>query len=478
MRRARQPVPGARAGAMFLTIKIKIILAVAAIIGLVVWFLVFLLNAQFAIVDITDRVLKNNVQAIQTAADLKHAFILYDDTIFRYLATDDPTSLEESRRTQEIISRRIDQMRGVVKSDIERLLLSELTREIRVYYRQVQDLLRGFASVDRKKNILALVMRADEEAAGKKLPTIAQEHAVALLTAEGRARLTRIYTSCEKLVDINRVRLEEAQRNIDTIMRRSTTSVFRLGGAVLGVILMISLVLAVGIIHPLAGLLRGVHKVAAGDLDLEIPVKTGDEVGKLTQAFNTMTRKLKEEHGKLLTQTITDQLTGVHNFRYFQEFLSNEFSRATRYTTPFSLLIIDIDHFKHYNDTSGHQMGNVILKDVAIIMKEALRREDFLARYGGEEFVIVLPETPAAAGRKVAERIRLSIEQSEFPAGEKQPGGRLTISLGGASFPPNGDFTISLIPKQFIEQADQALYEAKRSGRNRVVWFGAAAGDA
>ncbi|MFH1282789.1 MAG: diguanylate cyclase [bacterium] len=443
----------------------------ACIIGLVLWFLAFLLNGQLEMVDIFNKVLADNFQAISVAEGLKHNFIIYDDSVFRYLVTDDKTILNESQRTKQKISEKIMQMRKMVNSNTEKQLLIELDKEIKIYYSQVQDLIKDFKSVGQKKKILGLLLRADEKAVGKEIPKLEQEHTVALLTAEGRARLTKIYTMCEKLVDINRSRLEDAEENVGMILSQSQDSAFRSGSVIILIIIFIALILIVSIVSPLSKLLAGVKKVTEGNLDLEIQVKSGDEVGKLTNSFNTMTRKLKEEHNKLLTQTITDQLTGVHNFRFFQEFLNNELGRAVRYESPITLLIADIDYFKHYNDTNGHQMGNVVLKDVAMIMKESLRREDFIARYGGEEFVIVLPETPENGGKKVAERIRQSVEQYEFPLGEKQPNKRLTVSIGGTSFSPKGDFSKGIIGKQLIEEADKALYEAKQKNRNRVEWF-------
>lgn len=456
---------------MFLSIKTKIFFAIACILGLAAWLLVFLLSGQLEMVDIFNKVITDNFKAIQVAENLKHNFVLYDDYIFRYLVTDDSELFKESRNVQKKVAESLKLIKKIVKSNTEKERIIELEKELDVYYMQVQNLIKGFKTVEKKKAIMEILKQMDKGAAKKKMPKLEQEHAIALLTAEGRSRLIRIYSLCEKLVDINRARLEEAEGNISNIMSNSKESAFRIGGSVLAGILFIALVLSISIVSPLSNLLAGVKKVTEGDLELEIPVKSGDEVGRLTTSFNTMTRKLKDEHKKLLEQTITDQLTGLHNFRYFQDFFKNELSRSARHETPFSLLLIDIDYFKHYNDTNGHQMGNLVLKDASARMKESLRREDFIARYGGEEFIIVLPETPKPGAVRAAERIRLEVEHYEFPMGEKQPNKRLTISIGGTSFPRGGDFSKPVVAKQLVEEADKALYEAKKKGRNRVEWF-------
>jgi diguanylate cyclase (GGDEF)-like protein len=292
-----------------------------------------------------------------------------------------------------------------------------------------------------------------------------QRQTLALLSAEGRARLTRLYSQCEKLVDISRAKLEDAQARVRQTVERAERAAVWTAAAAGGGTLIVAAVLALSLISPLKNLLRGVGKVTAGDLTVELPVEGADEVGRLTQEFNAMIRQLRDKQERLLAETVTDSLTELHNFRYFQSRLKDEISRAARHQRPFGLLILDIDHFKHYNDTNGHQMGNVLLKQMAATLREALRREDFIARYGGEEFVAILPETDRAGAAVVAERLRQAIEQTDFPARGSQPGGRLTVSVGGALFPSDASVAAGL-----IEKADKALYAAKKAGRNRVVW--------
>jgi diguanylate cyclase (GGDEF)-like protein len=161
--------------------------------------------------------------------------------------------------------------------------------------------------------------------------------------------------------------------------------------------------------------------------------------------------------------SITDGLTGLYNHRYFKKRLENELVRAQRYNHSLSLVFFDVDHFKNYNDTLGHPAGDVALKTVAHILKSSIRKSDIAVRYGGEEFCVILPEGDIQSAFNFAERLRKQIESYHFAKEEVQPNGKLTISLGVASFPNNADS-----PKQLINKADAALYNAKGTGRNRT----------
>lgn len=168
-------------------------------------------------------------------------------------------------------------------------------------------------------------------------------------------------------------------------------------------------------------------------------------------------------------QAVTDGLTGLFNYRYFRAMLEQEFKRAVRYKRPLSMLMIDIDYFKHYNDTNGHRMGDEVLYVVATLLKQACRDVDFLVRYGGEEFAILLPETTVDEAYAVAERIRSSIAEHPFPNGPSQPGGKLTVSIGISGYPGDAHSNIEL-----VDYADAALYSAKRLSRNRICLYNSA----
>ncbi len=162
-----------------------------------------------------------------------------------------------------------------------------------------------------------------------------------------------------------------------------------------------------------------------------------------------------------------DELTGLCNFRLFREHLSRELQQAERYGSPLSIVMVDIDDFKHYNDTNGHEAGNEVLATMARLLADSLRRSDVPARYGGEEFVLVLPATSKADARLVAERARAAIEQHPFPHRETQPGGALTVSMGVATCPADGRDERNL-----VRHADQAMYVAKARGKNQVYLYG------
>jgi diguanylate cyclase (GGDEF)-like protein len=165
--------------------------------------------------------------------------------------------------------------------------------------------------------------------------------------------------------------------------------------------------------------------------------------------------------------SITDELTGLANRRHFHDILNREFTLTQRYSSSLSLIMIDIDHFKKYNDCHGHLQGDVVLKKVATTLLHNTRGIDLACRFGGEEFVILLPKTTTTGALIAAEKLRSVIETETFAGeSESQPEGRLTLSLGVASYP---DDTSDI--HHLLELADQALYMAKQQGRNRVVSF-------
>ena len=133
---------------------------------------------------------------------------------------------------------------------------------------------------------------------------------------------------------------------------------------------------------------------------------------------------------------------------------------------PVSLLIMDVDFFKNYNDTLGHPAGDEVLRQLSAILKHTVRDNDIVARYGGEEFAIILPSTGKKGAAALAERIRKKVEKHKFPDEEVQPNGTLTISIGCATYPDD-----AVIMEDLIVAADRALYSAKAQGRNRVVFF-------
>jgi two-component system, cell cycle response regulator len=164
----------------------------------------------------------------------------------------------------------------------------------------------------------------------------------------------------------------------------------------------------------------------------------------------------------------TDGLTELHNYRFFQQRLSIELNRAQRFNRPLSLIMLDLDHFKAYNDIYGHQAGDQALRQLARLLRHSSRGYDLVARYGGDEFVIILPETSRKMAAEVAERIRGAVEKAGVEGPRQDPSGHFTASLGIASFPEDATEMGELIRK-----ADLALYHAKTRGRNCVSSYAA-----
>jgi diguanylate cyclase (GGDEF)-like protein len=193
-------------------------------------------------------------------------------------------------------------------------------------------------------------------------------------------------------------------------------------------------------------------------------LKDGDylRVGNCIYRFLSGGNIEAEYHEEIYRLTIIDALTQIHNRRYLLEFLERELARSTRHHRPLALILFDIDHFKKINDQIGHLAGDYALREIAAMIKTSIRVEDLFARYGGEEFALVLVETAKPGALDVAERIRRRIEQQKFTF--DGTAFQATVSLGVAFT----DGTDKIASKDLIQQADEKLYEAKRTGRNRV----------
>ncbi len=186
-----------------------------------------------------------------------------------------------------------------------------------------------------------------------------------------------------------------------------------------------------------------------------------DRVQELLRVFATMASQAIY-NSRLLHMATTDSLTGLYNHKHFAQRVTEECARARRHRTDLSLLMIDIDNFKSFNDQHGHVIGDKVLLLVSRSLRDNVRVHDVPARYGGEEFAVLLPQTPIEGASRLAEKLRASIEQLPLRFGEKKL--TITISVGAAEF----DSLIMDTPASFIQAADEALYQAKSAGRNRV----------
>ncbi|MFA5224527.1 MAG: sensor domain-containing diguanylate cyclase [Candidatus Omnitrophota bacterium] len=226
-----------------------------------------------------------------------------------------------------------------------------------------------------------------------------------------------------------------------------------------------------------------VIKILGSNELLLIPLKAKDRVNGIIIADNFITKDpitkddirmltmlanqagLAIENSQLFELTAerahTDYLTNLWNHGYFQLLLQAEMEKAKATKTKLSLIAIDIDNFKVYNDTLGHQAGDKILKDLARLLRNQSRKMDHVCRYGGEEFTIILPQTEQKEAYMIAERLRVDIQRYPFLNEEIFPNKTLTVSLGIATFPENG-----LLPAELITSSDKSLYKAKNQGKN------------
>jgi diguanylate cyclase (GGDEF)-like protein len=263
--------------------------------------------------------------------------------------------------------------------------------------------------------------------------------------------------------------LSQAQ-GFELVNRFRNLTILVLGGLFV-VVGLLAYGLGLMLVRPLERLTHGAGRVAAGDFDVALPVVTGGELGYLTSVFNDMVAKLRQskqeveavnetlrqKNAQLERLSLTDPLTGLYNRRQLMAVLQGELRRAARTGHEFAILMLDVDHFKTFNDAFGHQAGDAALTKVGEIFRTSLREVDCAARYGGEEFVALLPETGIERATEVAERICEAVRRERFE--DEQ----MTISIGVACYPAQGTTLESV-----IASADGALYQAKRLGRDCV----------
>ncbi|MBL7715077.1 MAG: sensor domain-containing diguanylate cyclase [Bdellovibrionales bacterium] len=177
-------------------------------------------------------------------------------------------------------------------------------------------------------------------------------------------------------------------------------------------------------------------------------------------------KDLKVANEKLEIMATVDEMTKLHNFRYFKTMIAQEHERAERFKTPYSIVFCDIDNFKHYNDRNGHPAGDALLKEMAGVIQECARNTDLCARYGGEEFVMLCPQITWEQAVVLAERVKAKVTAHPFPHAEAQPLKCISFSIGVASYPANGATW-----NEVVHHADQAMYWSKTHGRNQVTTF-------
>ncbi len=190
-----------------------------------------------------------------------------------------------------------------------------------------------------------------------------------------------------------------------------------------------------------------------------------DTIKSQNLELKELNKTLKAKNEELYRLSVTDKLTGVYNRLYLMDALSKEFARSHRHHMDLSCIILDIDHFKKFNDTYGHQVGDDVLVQTAQLVKSLLRQEDYFGRYGGEEFLLILPDIDISGALKVAEKVRETIEEARYSIDILRLS--VTVSLGISDI-RSGDIRSG---EALVHNADLALYEAKKTGRNRSIAF-------
>ncbi len=215
-------------------------------------------------------------------------------------------------------------------------------------------------------------------------------------------------------------------------------------------------------------LTRAIGAMGRGHLRQRVEVDSHDEVGVMAAAFNQMSAELAESHAQIRAQaallrelSIHDDLTGLHNRRYFREQAAKAYATALRYNQPLTVMICDVDHFKVVNDVYSHAVGDAVLTELAGVLHAGTRETDIVARYGGEEFVVVFPQTTVLQAAALCERLRERIALYDWD--RVHPGVRVTLSLG-----LDGNLSLGSMDAM-LAAADARMYEAKAAGRNRVV---------
>ncbi len=390
-----------------------------------------------AIGNVATIVINKHMPMVMALNEMEISLQKQDNSVHRFMITNDKIWLDEYEKQRMNYDRASNDTRRFATEDVENDHLTE-----------IDELYAQYDGITRQ------MVMAQKQSPGK---------AVRLLESKDEY-LTRIQTLLDEMEGVRQgmtiVRQEQVR---DTLRRHSVVGYGFLVTIALCFIVLWSYLLRY-LVQPLSLLLEGIRNFTRGNTEVQIPKIGKDELGELQDAFNEMSREIAVERKKLRNESQSDALTGLFNMRYFRIQLAEEFSRSQRYGRPLTLLMIDVDNFKAYNDRNGHPAGDIVLKEVSRIFIRNVRGTDIVARYGGEEFVVLLPETPLDSGVSVAEKIRKAVEEHYFPFAASQGGQKVTVSIGVASYP---DVHVTS-DQDLIESSDKALYSAKKDGRNRV----------
>jgi diguanylate cyclase (GGDEF)-like protein len=379
-----------------------------------------------------------------------------------------------AQRLQLLIQRAmIAEHDAVAKESVDPAARDRLNEAHRSVQKLFDDLRRGPFALPEER---ALIQAAREEwQQGRQLsdalfatPRPSLDHAFVREIERAHVHHNR---ALEKLDQVHTLGQQEmnAQLAYAISLRRKTLLgagfVFAVG---LGIAITVGMALARSVLTPLRTLERGAERFGAGDLSSRVQPIGHDELAQLAGTFNAMADKLAQSQALLRELSTRDSLTGLVNYRELHRQLADEMDRSRRYGRPFSLVMLDIDHFKSINDHYGHMAGDKALRALAALIRGEVRPTDVVARYGGEEFVLVLPETAGPGAVTLAERLRVRVAGHALAVTADHTIS-MTVSIGVASYPDGANSV-----QKLLSAADQALYAAKSAGRNRVCrWDGA-----
>jgi diguanylate cyclase (GGDEF)-like protein len=282
-------------------------------------------------------------------------------------------------------------------------------------------------------------------------------------------RYQKLETVCHTILgelqliqDMANREINQAEEEVNRVERTAILTMLVTLAAGLAIVVRVGMLLGRSVLQPMGRLGEGAEQLASGHLHYRLPIDRQDEFGALMGTFNQMAAALQEGQHALKNMAISDSLTALNNHREFFRLLQEEVDRSCRYEHAVSLLMIDLDKFKDINDKKGHLAGDQVLRQVAKIIRQQIRKSDHAGRYGGDEFAVVLPETDQAEAFDFAERLQKTVAAGPvlLETGEELP---IALSIGVASFPEDASTSM-----QLVAASDQALYRAKEDPLQRV----------
>ncbi len=381
-------------------------------------------------------------------SEMNKSLIRYDSNLWKFVSSGNKNWLKDAQEAKRTLERNIAELLQVAEGNME---LTNTVQRIQTmqeeYFRKAEVIAESKGTIDEK---------------------------AAKLTREYNEILVKVFNETNRLNELKQNNLRKASVSVREQVNELREVGFVLAVVFLPILIIVGVIIYVTTASPIEKLTRIIKSVSENDFkDMSAVVKgseefiekrrSNDEISRLARALRNFGQQIEDKTKELERLIITDEKTKLFNFRHFKSELQAEIARAKRFGESVSLIMIDADRFKHYNDTNGHMLGDEALIKMAKLMKSLCRETDKPARFGGEEFAILLPRTGKKEAVILAERIRKAIEDAVFVNQEKQPGGNFTASLGVATYPDD-----CVDAETLISAADKALYTAKEKGRNRV----------